>query len=76
MSDDQRSIYLESAHDTEPGHACPSCEEWFPQNEYTQEWRDTLPEECKGYCESCVDDYFEADAPCVQRCADGSYQPA
>lgn len=88
MSDDQRAIYLEGAHDEEPGHVCLSCCCWFPESEYTQDWRDQIPEDAAfsgedgeefsvaKCCTNCVDGYFEGFAPCVQRCSDGSYQPA
>lgn len=47
MSDDQRSIYLEGAHDTEPGRVCPSCEEWHAECEYAQD--------CE-FCDACEED--------------------
>jgi hypothetical protein len=51
MSDDQRSIYLESAHDEERGHVCPSCEEWYPECEYAQD--------CE-FCDACEEATDEA----------------
>ena len=73
MSDDQRAIYLEGAHDSEPGRVCPSCERWFPEHEFTQDWRLAMPDECEGFCEGCVDEFF-ADDTCAHVTADGSME--
>lgn len=88
--DDKPSTADTDQHDD--SGICPSCGHWYPESEYKQDWRDQLPEDAAyagdaddteaariplvKCCEGCVDDWFAANAPCVQRCADGSYEPA